>query len=58
MFFCKNHFSRAVLFSHSKKFPCLGPTLGTFSRAIFGQAHKRAIQAAAPGDLAALGLKL
>ena len=57
MFFF-NHFSRAVLFSHSKKFPCLGPTLGTFSRAIFGQAHKRAIQAAAPGDLAALGLKL
>ena len=36
----------------------LGAHFGHFSRAIFGQAHKRAIQAAARGDLAALGLKL
>lgn len=40
------------------KIPCFWPTLGTFFHRHSWQAHKRAIQAAAPGDLAALGLKL
>ena len=56
-FFCKNHFSRAVWFSHPK-IPCFGAHVGHLFPRHFWQAHKRAIQAAAPGDLAALGLKL